>query len=90
MGNNFRSLRVFIVSIALFLACLYGGVAFLGLDWGAQGRYLLTLGYLLLTILLCAGALLGVLESVAWLWERWLERSRGRTGDGADQHKSNE
>ncbi|MEY3661078.1 MAG: hypothetical protein RLZZ169_1904, partial [Pseudomonadota bacterium] len=22
MGNNFRSLRVFIVSIALFLACL--------------------------------------------------------------------
>ncbi len=90
MGNTFRSLRVFSVSIALFLACLDGGVAFLGLDWGAQGRYLLTLGYLLLTILLCAGALLGVLKSVAWLWERWLERSRGRTGDGADQHKSNE
>jgi hypothetical protein len=90
MGNNFRSLRVFIVSIALFLACLYGGVAFLGLDWGAQGRYLLTLGYLLLTILLCAGALLGVLKLVGWLWERGLQRRRGRAGERDDQHRSNE
>lgn len=83
MFGNFRAMRTFLICITLFAGCLYIGVAFLGADWGDQGRYLLTLLKLLLAILLCAAVLLAVFKGVGKVWD-WLVSRRDSEFDLPD------
>jgi Ni,Fe-hydrogenase I cytochrome b subunit len=74
-NSSTKLLRTFLVLTALLIGGLYLGVTFLGQDWNSQGRYLLSLLQLLLTILLSAAALVFIYKLLTKAWDELVNRS---------------
>lgn len=79
MSNNNKPWRVPLILVMLFCAGLYSGVVLLGKQWSEQARYLFSLLQLLLVILVCAGALLGVFKLIGYLWDLLVNRMAADT-----------
>jgi hypothetical protein len=74
MNSSAKLLRTFLILTALLIGGLYLGVTFLDQDWNSQGRYLLSLVQLLLTILLSAVALVFVYKLFGKVWDELVNR----------------
>lgn len=91
---KWKSTRILLTCVALLLFGFYAGVAFLGQNWSDQGRYLITLLGLLLTIVLCAATLLLLFKLIGKLWDLLVARQNAEfkadsTQDAGDEPASN-
>ena len=91
---KWKSTRILLTCVALLFFGFYAGVAFLGQNWSDQGRYLITLLGLLLTIVLCAAAVVVLFKLIGKLWDLLVARQNAEfkadsTQDAGDEPSSN-
>jgi len=91
---KWKSTRILLTCVALLFFGFYAGVAFLGQNWSDQGRYLITLLGLLLTIVLCAATLLLLFKLIGKLWDLLVARQNAEfkadsAQDASDEPSSN-
>lgn len=72
-----KNLRISLALVVLFLGGFYLDRAFLGGQGTGQAQYLWLMVKIVLTIVICAAALLGLFKLVSRLWDRMAERMAG-------------